>query len=232
MALNINGTTGISGVDGSVSAPALTGTDSNTGITFPAADTIKFSTGGVERMAITNSGVTGVSGGKILQVVHASSTADGSVNCNPTRTRVDIPNQNLTITPAATSSKILISFQQFGETGASAHQFSIVLKRAISGGATTEITGDKQSGASRSEVFTLLGNYAGGNGSDNNTTPEIAHCANYLDSPNTTSAVTYTLSIQNHESTGLYYYNRSLNDSDANENERGISWITAMEVGA
>ena len=61
MALNINGTTGISGVDGSVSAPAVTGTDSNTGITFPAADTIKFSTGGVERMSITNSGITGVS---------------------------------------------------------------------------------------------------------------------------------------------------------------------------
>jgi len=60
MALNINGTTGISGVDGSVSAPALTGTDSNTGITFPAADTIKFATGGVERMSITNSGITGV----------------------------------------------------------------------------------------------------------------------------------------------------------------------------
>ena len=61
MALNINGTTGISGVDGSVSAPALTGTDSNTGIIFPAADTIKFATGGVERMSITNSGITGVS---------------------------------------------------------------------------------------------------------------------------------------------------------------------------
>ena len=63
MALNINGTTGISGVDGSVSAPALTGTDSNTGITFPAADTIKFSTGGIERMSITNSGITGISPG-------------------------------------------------------------------------------------------------------------------------------------------------------------------------
>ena len=63
MALNINGTTGISGVDGSVSAPALTGTDSNTGITFPSADTIKFSTGGVERMAITNSGISGITAG-------------------------------------------------------------------------------------------------------------------------------------------------------------------------
>jgi len=63
MALNINGTTGISGVDGSVSAPAVTGTDSNTGITFPSADTIKFSTGGVERMSITNSGISGITAG-------------------------------------------------------------------------------------------------------------------------------------------------------------------------
>ena len=66
MALNINGTTGISGVDGSVSAPAVTGTDSNTGITFPSADTIKFSTGGVERMAITNSGISGITSGITL----------------------------------------------------------------------------------------------------------------------------------------------------------------------
>ena len=63
MALNINGTTGISGVDGSVSAPAVTGTDSNTGITFPSADTIKFATGGVERMSITNSGISGITSG-------------------------------------------------------------------------------------------------------------------------------------------------------------------------
>ena len=63
MALNINGTTGISGVDASVSAPALTGTDSNSGISFPSADTIKFSTGGVERMSITNSGVSGITQG-------------------------------------------------------------------------------------------------------------------------------------------------------------------------
>ena len=67
MALNINGTTGISGVEGSVSAPVLTGTDSNCGISFPAADTIKFSTGGVERMSITNSGVSGITAGITMQ---------------------------------------------------------------------------------------------------------------------------------------------------------------------
>ena len=102
MALNINGTTGISGVDGSVSAPALTGTDSNTGITFPAADTIKFSTGGVERMQITNSGVsgTGISAGKILQVAQTfkqdtqSITGAGNTLINGLGTTMTLSNAN------------------------------------------------------------------------------------------------------------------------------------------
>ena len=59
MRLELSGTTGVKGVAGSVSAPSIVGDDTNTGISFPAADTIKFSTGGVERMSITNSGVTG-----------------------------------------------------------------------------------------------------------------------------------------------------------------------------
>ena len=59
MSLELSGTTGVKGVAGSVSAPSIVGDDTNTGISFPSADTIKFSTGGVERMSITNSGVTG-----------------------------------------------------------------------------------------------------------------------------------------------------------------------------
>ncbi len=55
MALNINGTTGISGVDGSASAPAVTGTDSNTGINF-ASDTVNINTGGQTRATINSSG--------------------------------------------------------------------------------------------------------------------------------------------------------------------------------
>ena len=60
MALNLSGTTGVSGVAGSVGAPSIIGDDQNTGISFPAEDTIKFSTGGVERMVINNLGITGI----------------------------------------------------------------------------------------------------------------------------------------------------------------------------
>ncbi len=104
MALNINGTTGISGVDGSVSAPAVTGTDSNTGITFPSADTIKFSTGGVERMSITNSGVTGVGGGgKLLKYDYLEYSSEFSTNST---SYVDVTSMAFDFTPSAAGSKI------------------------------------------------------------------------------------------------------------------------------
>ena len=93
MALNINGTTGISGVDGSLSAPAVTGTDSNTGITFPAADTIKFATGGVERLSITNSGVTGTGLGTNTPAFSVYRNGTQSIGSN-TATKVQYNTEN------------------------------------------------------------------------------------------------------------------------------------------
>ena len=55
MALNINGTTGISGVDGSASAPAVQGSDSNTGVSF-GTDTVNINTGGTTRATVTSNG--------------------------------------------------------------------------------------------------------------------------------------------------------------------------------
>ena len=51
----INGSTGISGVDGSAATPALQGTDTNTGISF-GSDVIIASTGGTEKARLTASG--------------------------------------------------------------------------------------------------------------------------------------------------------------------------------
>jgi hypothetical protein len=48
MAVTINGSTGIAGVDGSAGTPAVQGADANTGMFFPAADTIAFAEGGTE----------------------------------------------------------------------------------------------------------------------------------------------------------------------------------------
>jgi hypothetical protein len=59
MTIVIDGTTGISGVDGTASNPSYEGTDSNTGIFFPAADTVAIGTGGTERLRVDSSGNVG-----------------------------------------------------------------------------------------------------------------------------------------------------------------------------
>lgn len=98
MSLELSGTTpAIKGVAGSVSAPAITGDDADTGISFPSANTIKFSTGGVERMSITDSGITGVSGGKfasyaVIADVKSSGTPGGTFTTGGWRTR-DLNNE-------------------------------------------------------------------------------------------------------------------------------------------
>lgn len=73
MTLNLSGSNGISGVDGSAGTPALQGTDANTGISFPAADTVAINTGGSERTRVDSSGrllvgTSSASGAGLLQV--------------------------------------------------------------------------------------------------------------------------------------------------------------------
>ena len=60
MPVIINGSTGISGTDGSAGTPAVQGTDTNTGMFFPAADQIAFAEGGVEAMRLDASGNVGI----------------------------------------------------------------------------------------------------------------------------------------------------------------------------
>jgi hypothetical protein len=60
MSLILNGTNGVSDVDGSASTPAIRGTDTNTGIFFPAADTIAFAEGGAEVARFNSSGDFGI----------------------------------------------------------------------------------------------------------------------------------------------------------------------------
>ena len=81
MALNINGTTGISGVDGSASAPALQGTDSNTGINF-GSDTVNINTGGSTRATVDSAGNLGLGTTSPSGTLHIASSSEYCLKIN------------------------------------------------------------------------------------------------------------------------------------------------------
>ena len=221
MALNINGTTGISGVDGSVSAPAVTGTDSNTGITFPSADTIKFATGGVERMSITDSGVTGtgIGAGKILQVVSTTKTDTFSEQVAGGAFSADAI--TVSITPSNASNKIFITcFINMGCQNAVEGKFQIFKAGSVLTGATGDASGTNTR-------VTAMSDAVDGTGQQTNVAGQ------FLDTAGGTSAITYSIRL-GHGSTGTktIYLNRSHGNTSGTADSRATTTITVMEVAA
>ena len=77
MSLVLSGTDGLSDIDGSAATPAIRGTDTNTGIFFPAADTIAFSEGGAESMRIDSAGDVGIGTTSPSYKLHVVNAAGG-----------------------------------------------------------------------------------------------------------------------------------------------------------
>ena len=224
MALNINGTTGISGVDGSVSAPAVTGTDSNTGITFPSADTIKFSTGGVERMQISNSGVTGtgIGAGVILQLKSVTKTDTSSLT-GPQSTPQDISGLSITITPANASSKFYI-------TGKVAMSATYATVGAIHINVNGTVVGNGDSDGSRPVGHTSGVGYADIN--SNNQYGLYSAAVDFLVNASDGNAHTIKLQLTQPDGARTVYINRSQTDSNGLSGPRYVSTLTVMEVAA
>ena len=166
--------------------------------------------------------------GKILQVKSVTDTVrhtTGSVSLN--QTYADTPFA-VTITPTSTSSKILISGFFMGEPTTNEHQVHFAVKRAISGGSTTTIQGAADGVRGTCISVPNQGYFA----DNNDSTPFNFSFNGLLDSPSTTSAVTYTMVVRLASGSGTLYYNRTVNDGNSDGIERGLSWLTAMEVAA
>lgn len=121
--------------------------------------------------------------GKVLQVVSTYNT-DYVSQSIAAHTQVNVTNMSVTITPSSTSSKILILVNWAGETGSSAWDATVGLRRG-----TTQIGQPQNTSTTYAGNIGIAGPY-GAYQSDNNSTGEFSNFQ-YLDSPATTSAVTY-----------------------------------------
>ena len=157
--------------------------------------------------------------GSVLQVVSTTKTDTFSVSAASGSYNV-VTGLNATITPTSTNSKVLVIFHAHGAVSSNSQgqaQFRIMRDATPVGVATS--VGNR--GALSAGTFTEAG-----------ASYMIASIsASYLDSPNTTSSITYSAQFYNSSSsTQTLYVNRSFLDSDTVNYSRTTSGITLMEV--
>ena len=158
----------------------------------------------VDKIVPTDGVPTG-GGGGIVQVKQIQHSQYIKYNTNSftagTKADSSTGDYSITITPKFTTSKILLSFTSMYDSYSGQRNY-VTIYRSIGGGTASNIVG----GRGLVEIW------------NNDHRIQATTTAQYLDSPNTTSAITYTVYAQ--VSTGDFYL--GLYDNQ--------KWMQAMEV--
>jgi len=139
----------------------------------------------------------------------------------------EVTGLNVSITPKFATSKLLVTasvnysttyWQGFGQ-----------LWRGIGGATRSLLDGAVGAAAGNRPRFTFAMNQYHG---DSTTSYQMYHSSvNFLDSPNTTQAVSYSIAMRTYDSTHNVYVNRNSDDRDVSDYYgRGMSSITVMEI--
>ena len=166
--------------------------------------------------------------GNIIQVVSTNVTSTSSVSV-PNASLADTP-ATVTITSTAANSKFVISAAINGEGSERDHDFAFVLRRVIGGSGSSIAVGDSSGSRPQVSFMQSVGYY----GDDQSSTPSTSVLAPYLDSPSQAAgtAITYKIAIMGLGTTGTFYFGRTGNNTDNNNNELTPNYITVMEVAA
>jgi len=150
--------------------------------------------------------------GKILQVVHTKKTDTFTTT---SQTYVDL--MTATITPSASSNKVLIRYGVNGGTNGDVNHLYVTIFRD-----STDI-GQADAGNNRSRASSVI-----------NTASQATffYGNEVLDSPSSTSAIVYRIKVRT-SNTQTAFFNRSGRDNDlAAFDGRSTSFVTVMEVAA
>lgn len=155
-----------------------------------------------------------MSSGSIIQVV---STTKSDTFSTTSSTFVDLTGLSASITPISTSSKILVLVSV--SRGVSIDAIS---RFRLDRNGTSIAIGDTAGSRTRASIAMYFGSSA--------TTFQIdtAHLS-FLDSPSSTSSLTYKVQCAT-DGTGTLYINRNSADADSSASNRTISTITLLEI--
>ena len=168
---------------------------------------------------VPRDGLPSGSSGGIIQVKQAVKTDTFNID---SETFTDITGLSVSITPTRSDSKIMVSYSGTGSSGQN-RVGHIRLARVIGGTTTTDIfVGDQgatTSQARASSSFSLTNAYY-----------ISAFSGTFIDSPSTTSAVTYKLQLAAGDSGHAVWIGRSSDNSNEFSRSKTPSQITVMEI--
>ena len=177
----------------------------------------------------SGAGLSGVSAGKILQLVTNEKSAAVSISGqNNGSTFGDVTGINVTITPTAASSKILVQFC-LGKVGHSSNSTGVRFTRSVAGATAAAIKLGDVVGSRKAVSSNILGSNLINSGH--------AQAFNYkfVDTPSYSvgQAIVYQMQVLT-EGSNNFYVNRTVDDTNNNNIyfARAFSTITAMEVEA
>ena len=184
-------------------------------LSAPTGEVIKIAAG--KTLDLKSQGNVTMPTGSVLQVVSSTKSDTFSVTG---MTFTDVPDLSVTLTPTSTSSKILVSVDM--------HLDSSIRYAAAKLYRDSTLIAIGDASGNRARVF-----IACQRNQDATNDQYVLHnqSGSYLDSPTTTSAVTYKIKVANtYDSNGVTYVNRTHPDDNYSYAHRGVSTITLQEI--
>jgi hypothetical protein len=154
-------------------------------------------------------------GGKVLQVVSTVKTADQDTTST---TPVDVTDLSVNITPSSASNKVLVlvNINNISNSQSNTTFFRILR------GSTVLTSNSSGGGADTKNAFGSGGGGGMGSGADNKKLGSAS--ITYLDSPSSTSALTYKVTMEVDAGTG------TINRWQLNNDVASVSTLTLMEI--
>jgi len=159
-----------------------------------------------------------INGSGQVPVQIQSTTKTDTFTDGTTDSWIDITGMSVTITPTSSSNRVLVDWALCYGGNSGAVGYFLRLVRNGTAIAIGNAAGSRQR-ATQGITPANVDSYGGG-----------TSAVTFLDSPSTTSAVTYKIQFYQIAGTQAILINRSQNDGDAADRARWVSSITAMEI--